>query len=309
VRVAMASIAAYAGRVNEDFAGAVPGAVVLLDGAGGVDGSETVCRHGVAWFAHRLGGQLLGLLALGPERALAAVLAEAIDQVAHAHRGTCDVADPRSPWAAVAMLRLRADGRADYLVLGDPVLVLDRHPAAADGQDRTATLDSDSQAHRATAGGEHRAHPAAADGAHRAGGPLVVTDVREAEIGRPYRSALAGLAEGGAGYEDARREAIAGLRSRRNQAGGYWVAKDDPRAAAEAIAGECPRAGLRGAVLLSNGASRIVDRFALAGWPRVLADLDAHGPAAIIDRVRRAEARSSVPPDDATIAYCTGLHP
>jgi len=43
------SAAARTGRGNEDFVGAVPTAVVLLDGAGGVSGSESVCRHGVAW--------------------------------------------------------------------------------------------------------------------------------------------------------------------------------------------------------------------------------------------------------------------
>lgn len=265
MRVVMASAAAGAGHRNEDFVGAVPTAAVLIDGAGGVSGTESVCRHGAAWYAHRLGGELLGLLSLDPDRTLAVLLAEAIERVADAHRDTCDLADPRSPFATVAILRLSA-GRADYLVLSDSVLVLDR-----------------------------------------AGAPLVVSDHRELAIGRPYRSALDATVEGSAEYEQARRDAIDVLRANRNRPGGYWVAKEDPRAAAEAIVGGCPVAEVTGAVLLSNGASRIVDRFRLADWPEVFAVLASSGPAAIIRRVRQAEARQAVAADDATIAYCTDL--
>ncbi|MGX7674825.1 protein phosphatase 2C domain-containing protein [Plantactinospora sp. DSM 117369] len=261
----MASAAARAGRGNEDFVGAVPTAAVLIDGAGGVSGSELVCRHGAAWYARRLGVELLGLLSPDGDRPVAALLAEAIERVAGAHRDTCDLADPRSPWATVAILRL-CDGRADYLVLGDSVLVLDR-----------------------------------------AGVPLVVSDPREVTMARPYRSALEAAAEGSAEYEQVRRDGIAVLRANRNQPGGYWVAKDDPRAAAEAVVGSRPVSELTGAVLLSNGASRIVDRFQLAGWPEVLAVLASSGPATIIRRVREAEARQAVAADDATLAHCTDL--
>lgn len=240
----MATAAGHTGRANEDFVGAVPTAVVLIDGAGGVSGAESVCRHGVAWYASRLGGELLGLLSPDPDQTLPALLAEAIDRVADAHRATCDLASPSSPWATVAILRL-CDGRADYLVLSDSFLVLDR-----------------------------------------AGAPLVVSDPRELTIGRPYRSALEAATPGSAEYEQTRREGIDVMRANRNQPGGYWVAKEDPRAAAEAITGSCPSSELTGAVLLSNGASRIVDRFRLADWPEVLAVLASSGPAAIIRRVR-----------------------
>jgi hypothetical protein len=266
VRVTMASAAAgRTGRVNEDFVGAVPTAVVLTDGAGGVSGGELVCRHGVAWYASRLGGRLLGLLSPETDRTLPALLAEAIEDVAQSHRVTCDLSDPRSPWATVTILRL-SGGRADYLVLGDSFLLLDR-----------------------------------------AGGPLVVSDPRELAIAQPYQSALDAAAEGSAEYEQARREGIATMRATRNRPGGYWVAKEDPRAADEAITGSCPLAELAGAALLSNGASRIVDRFSLADWPEVLATLASSGPAAIIRRVRVAEASQAVAADDATIAYCADL--
>jgi hypothetical protein len=191
VRLAMASVAALAGQPNEDFAGAVPGAVVLIDGAG-ISGIEEICRHGVAWHATRLGGELLGLLALFTDRSLPALLAEAIGRVADSHRDTCDLADPSSPSATVAILRL-SGGRADYLVLGDTVIVL---------------------------GG--------------ATAPLVVTDPREAGFGRPYRAALEAAAAGSAEYDKARDDFIDALRANRNQPGGFWVAKEDPRVAAEA---------------------------------------------------------------------------
>lgn len=81
MHVAMVTSAKTPGRMNEDFVGAVPGAVVLLDGAGipGID---------------------------------------AIDQLASEHRDTCDIADPSSPQATVAIYRTVGD-QADDLVLAD----------------------------------------------------------------------------------------------------------------------------------------------------------------------------------------------
>jgi hypothetical protein len=259
--VTMTTAAARAGRTNEDFTGAVPTAAVLIDGAG-IPGAESICRHGVAWYASRLGGSLLSLLSVVPDRALPALLAEAIEEVTDGHRDTCDVADAISPSATVAILR-RSRGLIDYLVLGDSVLVLDR-----------------------------------ADGA-----PLVVSDPREVVISRSYQPAIEAAAEGSDEYHRLLRD----LRANRNRPGGFWVAKDDPRAADEAITGSCPISELTGAALLSNGASRIVDRFGLADWPGVMAVLASSGPAEIIDRVRQAEARHAVPADDATIAHCTDL--
>lgn len=261
MRVTMTSAPAWAGRVNEDFTGATPAAAVLIDGAG-IPGSEVICRHGVAWYAHRLGGCLLSLLPLRHAHSLPAVLAEAIEQMTGEHRDTCDVADPISPSATVAMLRLSGD-QVEYLVLGDTVVVLD-------------TSD---------------------------GAPLVVTDPREVDISRAYQPAYEATAEG----SEQRRRVLRELRAHRNRPGGFWLAKDDPRAADEAITGSRPIADLNGAVLLSNGASRMVDRFGLADWPEVLDVLASEGPAEIIRRVRQAEARDAVAADDATIACCTGF--
>jgi Protein phosphatase 2C len=253
MQVTMATaVAGRPGRVNEDFTGATPDAAVLVDGAG-IIGIESICRHGVAWYATRLGGTLLGLLALAPGRSLTALLAEAIERVTDSHRDTCDVTERSSPSATVAMIRV-ADGRLEHLVLGDSTVVLDR------------------------AGAE----------------PIVVNDPREVDFARPYKS-----------VPEAGREAfIEMLRSRRNQPGGFWVAKDDPRAADEAITGSCPAGTLNGAVLLSNGATRIVDTFHLADWPEVLTMLAESGPGEVIRRVRAAEVAGDVSPDDATITRC-----
>ena len=259
MRVTMATDTAHAERGNEDFAGAVPAAAVLVDGAGMI-GIESICRHGVAWYATRLGGELLGLLSYAPEESLTALLGEAIQRVTDSHRDTCDITDPSSPSATVAILRIAGD-RADHLVLGDSVLIVDG-PA----------------------------------------GPLVVDDRREPDFRRPHEARLDAAAP-----EDRERvleEVIGELRAHRNQPGGFWIAKDDPRVAAEAFTGSHPIAELTGAALLSNGASRFVDTFQLGSW-RDLLEAD---PTDVIRRVRAAEKRGGVSPDDATIAHCTDLH-
>ena len=266
----MATSAGHPGRANEDFVGAVPGAAVLLDGAG-IPGTESICRHGVAWYTRRLGGLLLARLSGDDGRDLTAVLAEAIDEIAAEHRGTCDITNPSSPQATVLIARLQGP-RLDYLVLADCFLVL--------GQ--------------------------------VSGGPLIITDDREVTARRSCTAPLAEVARGTAEYERVRDQCIEALQARRNHAGGYWIAKDDPHAAEEAVTGSCPRPDLDSAALLSNGASRIVSPYALTSWPGLLELLGTGGPAEIIRRVRQAEAAVSHPPgsdvpDDATVARLWAL--
>ncbi|MEV0716438.1 hypothetical protein [Asanoa sp. NPDC050611] len=258
MRVAMATAPAARGGVNEDFFVAAPGFAVLLDGAG-TPGIEAICRHGVAWYTTRLGGELVARLAFDGG-ALAEVLRDAIEAVADLHRDTCDLADPSSPSATVAILR-SADDRADYLVLGDSVLLL----GAA---------------------------------------PIVVEDRREVVFRRPYQEVYDAAADGSAERERARRVYVEALRANRNQDGGFWLAKDDPRAAAQAVTGTVAAAE---AALLSNGASRYVDRFHAADWAQALVTLRTTGPEEIIRRVRAAEQAAGIAPDDATVAYCTDL--
>lgn len=76
----------------------------------------------------------------------------------------------------------------------------------------------------------------------------------------------------------------------RNRPGGYWVAAADPAAARHAVMGAIPREAVRRLAVLSDGAARVVALFGLTGWPGVLDLLRRHGPAALIDRVRAAEA-------------------
>jgi hypothetical protein len=123
-RADLATSAGHPGRPNEDFAGVVPGAAVLLDGAG-IPGAEAVCSHGVAWYTHRLGGALLGRLSRGDGRDLATILAGALAELAEDHRDTCDLTSPISPQATVAIVRA-ARGSLDFLLLADSFLVLDR---------------------------------------------------------------------------------------------------------------------------------------------------------------------------------------
>lgn len=268
----MATSASTPGRLNEDFVGAVPNAAVLLDGAG-IPGTESICRHGVAWYTHRLGGVLLGRLPAAGGQDLAGILADAIGQIAGEHRLTCDIANPSSPQATVMVLRV-SEGRADFIALADSYLILDR-----------------------------------ADGV-----PQVITDERELATRRLCSQVLDGVAADTPEYRRAREAYIEALRARRNQPGGYWIAKDDPLAAGQAVTGSMPVRDLAGAGLLSNGASRIVDPYGLADWPGALNLLRAEGPAEIIRRVRDAEAGAYVsrpldakPADDATAAYCTSF--
>jgi hypothetical protein len=80
------------------------------------------------------------------------------------------------------------------------------------------------------------------------------------------------------------------LRRARNRPGGYWVAAADPTAASQAVTGSLLSKSLRRAVLLSDGASRLVDPFRLATWEELLALLDESGPEELLRQVRAAEA-------------------
>ncbi|SCE96571.1 Protein phosphatase 2C [Micromonospora matsumotoense] len=275
MQVVTATSPAKPDQPNEDFTGAVPNAVVLLDGAG-LAGTTSTCLHGVAWYTRRLGGALLGQLAADDGQDLTAILGQAIAQVADAHRDTCDISDPSSPSATVTIFRID-DNRADYLALADSVLVLD----------------------------------------HAGDAPEVITDGRVDAVGSRYRAAMDAAPNGTIEHDQALREYIEALRAHRNQPGGFWVAADDPGAAAEALTGSRPAEGLSSAVLLSDGASRIVDQFALADWPGVLALIAAEGPAEVIRQVRAAETSDpqgrrwprAKTHDDATLARCTRFPP
>jgi hypothetical protein len=111
----------------------------------------------------------------------------------------------------------------------------------------------------------------------------------------------------------AREQVAVAVQSERNRGmpGGYWVAAADPRAASQAVTGTLPAKSLQRAVLLSDGASRLVDLFELATWEELLALLDESGPDELLRQVRAAEAADpesrqwprTKRSDDATAVY------
>jgi hypothetical protein len=271
MRVEIATVPASPGRDNEDFVAAVPGGLVVLDGAGSPVGLDSGCSHSVAWYARSLGGLLAGAIT-DHRLALTGALAASIQAVNALHSGTCDLANPHSPSATVLAARASGD-RLEYLVLSDSTLVVER------------------------GGGE----------------PLIVTDPRLKGVygklddpGDLPRIGSAGLATHT--YEHVRK-----LAAHRNRPGGFWVAATDPTAAAEALTGSLPLDQVESVTLLTDGASRIVDRFGLLTWTDLLAVLSKDDPREVIRLTREAEADDpdgkrwprSKAGDDATIAYWT----
>lgn len=141
----------------------------------------------------------------------------------------------------------------------------------------------------------------------------MVSDDREARIGRRLRAMMDALPNGTPEHDEAYREYVEQLRAHRNRPGGFWVASTDPEAAQHALTGSVPRAQVRAAALLSDGASRLVDRFGLASWEDALKVLDNLGPGELLRKVRKAENSDPIGSrwprgkafDDATVAYCS----
>jgi len=124
MQIQVATLPGRDDKLNEDYAGALPGAAVLLDGAGGPSEMPTGCTHGTPWYVRQLGARLLAGMETGPERSLPDVLADGIGTVAGLHRGTCDLSAPGTPASVVVMARER-EGQLEYLVLGDSTLVIE----------------------------------------------------------------------------------------------------------------------------------------------------------------------------------------
>jgi len=141
----------------------------------------------------------------------------------------------------------------------------------------------------------------------------VVSDDREARVGRLFRARMDALPNGTLEHDEAHREYVEQLRAHRNRPGGFWVASNELEAAQHAITASVPRAQVRAVALLSDGASRLVDRFGLATWEDALKVLDTLGPGELLRKVREAEnsdlTGSRWPRgkafDDATVAYCS----
>jgi hypothetical protein len=120
-------------------------------------------------------------------------------------------------------------------------------------------------------------------------GLKVVSDERVDQLAAKERAA-AQVPSGSALKLRRRAQFTKALRRNRNRPGGYWVAAADPQAASQAVTGSLPSKTLHRAVLLSDGASRLVDPFGLATWEELLALLDENGPEELLRQVRAAEA-------------------
>jgi hypothetical protein len=270
MQVTLASRRSPDATSNEDFIAATHTAVVVIDGASVPPGLGTGCIHGTAWFARRLGTQLLALLSTEANRSPADSLAQAITDVATLHADTCDLGHPGSPSATVAILREKPDA-VDCLVLGDTTVLLEEPT-----------------------------------------GIRILTDDRLENVAAGQHRAMHQHTTGSADHDRSFAELVTEQRRHRNQPDGFWVASTDPAAAQHALTDTVPRGGLQRAAVLSDGATRLVDRFGLLDWPSFLGILAQQGPDAIIQRVQAAEASDpdgqrwprGKRHDDASAAFC-----
>jgi hypothetical protein len=253
----------------------------VLDGASSHGLTLACCDRDAYWYVHALSDALRGALAHDESLDLRQVLAEAIRIVRAEHQAACSNASATTaPAATLALVRLRGD-LLDYIVLGDSTLLVETESGVVERTDRRL---SD-----------------------------IASDVRE-----QIRDHL----RGGGGYSSpAYRSLLTRLveaeRAFRNTADGYWIAAEDPEAAAQALTGAYrigSRSGeARRIALLSDGLARAVTLFRLyGGWPQLLAALVSGGPAACIATLRSAEnadpdgvrsPRTSLS-DDASVVVC-----
>jgi hypothetical protein len=100
----------------------------------------------------------------------------------------------------------------------------------------------------------------------------------------------------------------------RNTPGGFWIAGSDPAAADHALTGSLPAGEVRRVVMLTDGASRVVERYGRT-WPDTIELADKEGPARVIAEVRAGDAASPAGAyrgkrfDDATVVLCQGFGP
>jgi hypothetical protein len=104
-----------------------------------------------------------------------------------------------------------------------------------------------------------------------------------------------------------------GVSRARNTEAGFWVASTRPEAAHYAVAGSYPRHDVRHVAALTDGATRLVDSFAVMSWNQLLQHLISAGPDDLIRATRAAEQENLLsqavrlykPHDDATAALIT----
>ncbi|WP_406373518.1 protein phosphatase 2C domain-containing protein [Streptomyces sp. NBC_00647] len=122
----------------------------------------------------------------------------------------------------------------------------------------------------------------------------VVADRRLDAVGKQLRGPVDALPTGSPEHAAALAEYRSALTRLRNRPEGFWIAGPDPEAAQHALTGSVPLESLASVALMSDGATRLVDRFELATWDELFALVAASGPAEVIRRVRDAEADDPV---------------
>jgi hypothetical protein len=102
---------------------------------------------------------------------------------------------------------------------------------------------------------------------------------------------------------------VEGVSRLRNTDDGFWIASVCPEAADKALAGSVPLADVRRAALLTDGVTRLVERYGRS-WFDVLERMDKGGAGAVVADVR-AEELATAPGayrgkvhDDATAVFC-----
>ncbi|GGW88116.1 integrase [Streptomyces galilaeus] len=126
--------------------------------------------------------------------------------------------------------------------------------------------------------------------ADRDGKATAITDKRLDEVGRRLRGPVDELPTGSPEHAAALAEYRDTLAGHRNRSGGFWIAGPDAHAAEHALTGVVPLELLASVTLLSDGATRLVERFEITTWQETLAVLSSSGPGELIRRVRDAEA-------------------
>lgn len=109
-------------KPNEDWVGATPDTIVVLDGLSAPEGVGG-CHHGTPWYVARLGERLL-IHASNRDLSLRDALAHAITEVASLHADSCDLTDPGTPSSTVAVVRTRKSA-LEALVLADSPVVIE----------------------------------------------------------------------------------------------------------------------------------------------------------------------------------------
>lgn len=99
------------------------------------------------------------------------------------------------------------------------------------------------------------------------------------------------------------------VRRSRNRPGGFWVASTAPEAAYEALTGSVEASTVSGALLLTDGVTRLMEWYGHA-WERLVDTAATNDPGELIRWVRREERGRGAPSfakehDDATAAWIT----